>query len=120
MSQVKLTKYAINGLSINMPEGSDALMEVAGTYEEIIDEISSDQDDNPICDYDFLDKTAYGFTFQTEDDCLCNSFLCVAMGSDVELETGAGCKLMTILTTAKTYEDIDDLLDLIEQNISCE
>lgn len=101
-----------------MPEGSDALMEAAGTYEEIIDDISSDLDNDPICDYDFLEKTAYGFTFQAEGEGLCNSFLCVALGSDVELETGVGCELMTVLTTAKTYEDIDDLLDLIEQNIS--
>ena len=26
--------------------------------------------------------------------------------------------LITILTTAKSYEDIDELLDLVEQNIS--
>ena len=28
--------------------------------------------------------------------------------------------LFTILTTAKSYEDIDDLLDLVEQHISFE
>ena len=27
------------------------------------------------------------------------------------------CKLLTVLTTAGTYEDIDDLLDLIEENV---
>lgn len=42
------------------------------------------------------------------------------IGSQNEREVGVGCKLFTILTTAKTYEDIDDLLDLVEQNISFE
>ena len=37
-----------------------------------------------------------------------------------QLEAGADCNLFTILTTAKSYEDIDDLLDLVEQNISFE
>lgn len=32
-------------------------------------------------------------------------------------EAGIGCKLFTTLTTAKTFEEIDDLLDLVEQNI---
>lgn len=35
-----------------MPEGSDALMEAGGTYEEIIGEIGPGIDDNPICEYD--------------------------------------------------------------------
>lgn len=35
-----------------MPEGSDALMEAGGTYEEIIGEIGPGIDDDPICEYD--------------------------------------------------------------------
>ena len=77
-----------------MPEGSDAIMEAGGT-------------------------TGYGFEVPTEDNMACN-FICVALGSQIELETGVDCKLFTILTTAKSYEDIDDLLDLVEQNISFE
>ena len=47
----------------------------------------------------------------------CN-FICVEIGSLTQVETGTECKLLTVLTTAKTYEDIDDLLDLVEEHIS--
>ena len=100
-----------------MPEGSDALMKAGGTYEEIIEEIGPEVEDDPICEYDFLGTTGFGFEVPTEDNLACN-FICVAMGSQVELKAGADCNLFTILTTAKSYEDIDDLLDLVEQNIS--
>ena len=49
----------------------------------------------------------------------CN-FICVAIGSQEQLEAGADYNLFTILTTAKSYEEIDDLLDLVEQNIAFE
>lgn len=102
-----------------MPEGSDALMEAGGTYEEIIGEIGPKEEDDPICEYDFLGTTGFGFEVPTEDNLACN-FICAEIGSQVEQDTGTGCKLFTILTTAKSYEDIDDLLDLVEQNISFE
>lgn len=38
----------------SMPEGSDALLEVSGTYEDIIGEIGSELDDDTICEYDFF------------------------------------------------------------------
>lgn len=102
-----------------MPEGSDALMEAGGTYEEIIGEIGPELEEDPICEYDFLGTTGFGFEVPTEDNLACN-FICAEIGSQNEREVGVGCKLFTILTTAKTYEDIDDLLDLVEQNISFE
>lgn len=102
-----------------MPYGSDALMEAGGTYEEIIGEIGPGIDDDPICEYDFLGTTGYGFDVPTENNLACN-FICAEIGSQTEREVGVGCKLFTILTTAKSYEDIDDLLDLVEQNISFE
>ena len=102
-----------------MPEGSDALMEAGGTYEEIIGEIGPELEDDPICEYDFLGTTGFGFEVPTEDNLACN-FICAEIGSQNEREIGVGCKLFTILTTAKTYEDIDNLLDLVEQNISFE
>lgn len=100
-----------------MPEGSDALLEAGGTYEEVIGEIGPEIDDDPICEYDFLGTTAYGFEVPTEDGHACN-FICAEVGTQTQREVGVGCKLFTILTTAKTYEDIDDLLDLIEEKIS--
>ena len=100
-----------------MPEGSDALMEAGGTYEEIIGEIGPEPEEDPICEYDFLGTTGFGFEVPTEDNLACN-FICAEIGSQTEREAGTGCKLFTILTTAKSYEDIDDLLDLVEQNIS--
>lgn len=102
-----------------MPEGSDAIMEAGGTYEELIGEIGPEIEDDPLNEYDFLGTTGYGFEVPTEDGMACN-FICVATGSQVQIETGVGCKLFTILTTARSYEDIDDLLDLVEQNISFE
>ena len=96
-----------------MPEGSDALMEAGGTYEELIGEFGPEPEDDPICDYDFLGRTAYGFECPTEDNLACN-FICAETGT----AEGEKSHLFTILTTAATYEDIDDLLDLVEQQIS--
>lgn len=92
-----------------MPEGSDALMEAGGTYDELMGDSESSSED-PICEYDFLGRTAYGFEFETEDELTCN-FICT------EVEADGVCKLLTLLTTAPAYEDIDDLLDLVEQSI---
>lgn len=100
-----------------MPEGSDAILEASGTYEEVVGEIGPEMEDNPICEYDFLGTTGYGFEVPTEDGLACN-FICVATGAQAQIETGIDCKLFTILTTGSTFEEIDDLLDLIEQNIS--
>jgi hypothetical protein len=102
-----------------MPEGSDALMEAGDTYEEIIGEIGPEPEDDPICEYDFLGTTGFGFEVPTEDNLACN-FICAEIGTQTEREVGVGCKLFTILTTAKSYEDIDEILDLVEQNISFE
>lgn len=102
-----------------MPEGSDSLMEAGDTYEELIGEFGPAVEDDPICEYDFLGTTGYGFEVPTEDGLACN-FICAEIGTPDQRESGIGCKLFTILTTAKTYEDIDDLLDLVEQNISFE
>lgn len=101
----------------SMPEGSDALLEASGTYEDIIGEIGPELDDDTICEYDFLGTVGYGFEIPTEDNLACN-FICAEIGSQTEREVGIGCKLFTILTTANSYGDIDDLLDLVEQTIS--
>ena len=92
-----------------MPEGSDALMEAGGTYEDIIGEIGPEVEDDPICEYDFLGTTGFGFEVPTEDN-LAYNFICAEIGTQTERETGVGCKLFTILTTAKTYEDTDIFL----------
>lgn len=102
-----------------MPEGSDAIMEAGDTYEEVVGEIGPDVEDDPICEYDFLGTTGYGFEVPTEDGLACN-FICVATGSPEQIEAGAGYNLFTILTTGRTFEEIDELLDLVEQNISFE
>ena len=98
-----------------MPEGSDAFMEASDTYEELIGEIGSAGDDDPICEYDFLGTMGFGFEVPTEDELSCN-FICAEIGSEDESRS----HLFTILTTAQSYEDIDDLLDMVEQNISFE
>ena len=100
-----------------MPEGSDAILEASGTYEEVVGEIGPEIEDDPIYEYDFLGTTGYGFEVPTEDGLACN-FICVAKGAQAQIETGIDCKLFTILTTGSTFEEIDDLLDLVEQNIS--
>ena len=100
-----------------MPEGSDAILEASGTYEEVVGKIGPEIEDDPICEYDFLGTTGYGFEVPTEDGLACN-FICVATGAQAQIGTGIDCKLFTILTTGSTFEEIDDLLDLVEQNIS--
>ena len=100
-----------------MPEGSDAILEASGTYEEVVGEIGPEIEDDPIYEYDFLGTTGYGFEVPTEDGLACN-FICVATGDQAQIGTGIDCKLFTILTTGCTFEEIDDLLDLVEQNIS--
>ena len=93
-----------------MPEGSDAIMEAGDTYEEVVGEIGPEVDDDPICEYDFLGTTGYGFEVPTEDGLACN-FICAEVGE-------VRSHLFTILTTGRTFEEIDELLDLVEQNIS--
>ena len=96
-----------------MPEGSDALIEAEDTYADLLGESGQQPEESPVCEYDFLGRTAFGFELETEDNLACN-FICAAIGDEV---SAAGSKLLTVLTTAKSYEDIDDLLDLIEENI---
>ena len=98
-----------------MPDGSDAIMEAGDTYEELIGEIGPAVEDDPICEYDFLGTIGFGFDVPTEDNLACN-FICAEIGSDSPERS----HLFTILTTAKSYEDIDDLLDLVEQHLSFE
>ena len=95
-----------------MPEGSDSFIEASDTYEELISENGGGEDD-PICEYDFLGTVGFGFEVPTEDELACN-FICA------EITKGGKNQLFTILTTAKTYEEIDELLDLVEQEISFE
>ena len=102
-----------------MPERSDAIMEAGDTYEEVVGEIGPEVEDDPICEYDFLGTTGYGFEVPTEDGLACN-FICVATGSPEQIEAGADYNLFTILTTGRTFEEIDELLDIVEQNISFE
>lgn len=98
-----------------MPEGSDAFMEASDTYDELIGDGGAEAEDDPICEYDFLGSIGFGFDVPTEDNLACN-FICVEVGGEGEGKS----KLFTILTTAKEYEDIDDLLDLVEQMITLE
>ena len=44
-----------------MPEGSDPYMEASDTYEELIEEIEAAEEDEPICEYDFLNTVGFGF-----------------------------------------------------------
>lgn len=90
-----------------MPEGSDAILEAGDTYGQVVGEIGPNVEDDPLCEYDFLGTTGYGFEVPTEDGLACN-FICVATGSQAQIKTG------------RTFEEIDELLDLIEQNISFE
>ena len=101
-----------------MPEGSDALLEAGETYEQVIGEVNSENDDDPICEYEFLGTTGYGFELLPTEDGFVSNFICAEIGTKEQRELGVGCNLFTILATAKSYEDIDDLLDLVEQNIS--
>lgn len=98
-----------------MPEGSDAYMEASDTYYELIGEATEETEDDPICEYDFLGSIGFGFDVPTEDNLACN-FIC----AEIANETEGKSKLFTILTTAKEFEDIDDLLDLVEQEITLE
>lgn len=96
-----------------MPEGSDAYMEACDTYEDLIGSEGAEADEDPICEYDFLGTVGFGFEVPTEDNLACN-FICAEIGSEAENRS----HLFTILTTGRSYEDIDDLLDLVEQEIS--
>lgn len=98
-----------------MPEGSDTFMEASDTYEELLGENGAAAEDDPICEYDFLGTVGFGFEVPTEDELACN-FICAEIGG----EGDGRSHLFTILTTGRSYEEIDDLLDLVEQNISFE
>lgn len=95
-----------------MPEGSDAFIEASDTFEGLIGEMGVAVEEDPICEYDFLGTTGFGFEVPTEDNMACN-FICAEVGPEIDGRS----HLFTILTTANSYEDIDDLLDLVEQHI---
>ena len=87
--------------------------------EEFIGEIGPAVEDDSIYEYDFLGTTGYGFEVPTEDVLACN-FICVKISTSDQREAVNSCKLFTILIIVKTYEDIGNLLYLVEQNISFE
>lgn len=93
-----------------MPEGSDALMEAEGTFEEFMDDIDTAEEE-PIFSCTFKEHEAYGFDFKTEDGAAC-CFLCIGV------EKGEETKLLTILTSASDEEELDSLLAFIEEYIS--
>ena len=92
-------------------------MEAGGTYEELIGEIGLEMEDVHLTSMTSSALQDTDSRFPTEENMACN-FICVEIGSLTQVETGTECKLLTVLTTAKTYEDIDDLLDLVEEHIS--
>ena len=95
-----------------MPEGSDALMEVNGTFEEFAEDVDTENDE-PIYTCEFKGQEAYGFDFKTEDGAAC-SFLCI--GAEKANET----KLLTVLTSASDNEELENLLAFVEEYISFE
>ena len=95
-----------------MPEGSDALMEVNGTFEEFAEEVDTENDE-PIYTCEFKDQEAYGFDFKTEDGAAC-SFLCIGV------EKANETKLLTVLTSASDNEELENLMAFVEEYISFE
>ena len=95
-----------------MPEGSDALMEVNGTFEEFAEDVDTENDE-PIYTCEFKDQEAYGFDFKTEDGAAC-SFLCIGV------EKANETKLLTVLTSASDNEELENLMAFVEEYISFE
>ena len=95
-----------------MPEGSDALMEVNGTYEEIMEDIETG-DEDPIFSCEFKEHEAYGFDFTAEDGEPC-CFICAG------IEKGAENKLLTVMISASNEEELESLIAFTEEYISFE
>lgn len=90
-----------------MPEGSDALMEASGTYDEIME----GNDEEAIYSFEFKGYEAYGFDFIPEDGQIC-SFICSG------IEGKDGCRLLTVMATARNEEELESLLAFTEEYIS--
>lgn len=93
-----------------MPEGSDALMEASGTFEEFVGDINTENDE-PVYSWEFKGHEAYGFDFKTEDGAAC-SFICIGVGKDDET------RLLTVLTSASDDEELESLIAFVEEYIS--
>ena len=95
-----------------IPEGSDALMEVNGTFEEFAEDVDTENEE-PIFSCEFKGQEAYGFDFKTEDGASC-CFICI--GAEKAGET----KLLTVLTSASDNEELENLIAFVEEYISFE
>lgn len=94
-----------------MPEGSDALMEVNGTYEEVMEDLGLSGDEESIFSCEFKGQEAYGFDFEAEEGQAC-TFICAGV------EKEDGCRLFTLMLSAANAEDLDSLLKFTEEYIT--
>ncbi len=96
-----------------MPEGSDAYAEACGTYEEIMEEVDLDVDDEPIMMFRFKGLDAYGFTLSTDEGLPC-FFLCA------DVRSGDKYKLLTVLSCAANDEELESLVKFVEEYLEVE
>ncbi len=94
-----------------IPEGSDAYNEACATYEEVVleDDLSADED--PVLCFEFQKREAFGFNVWTDDGKPC-FFFCT------DIPAKGANQLLTVLVSARKNEDLQELIDFVENNLS--
>ena len=96
-----------------IPEGSDAYNEACATYEEVVleDDLSAGED--AVMCFEFQKREAFGFNVWTDDGKPC-FFFCT------DIPSKGSNQLLTVLASARKNEELQDLIDFVEENLSVE
>ena len=96
-----------------IPEGSDAYNEACATYEEVVleDDLSAGEE-NVMC-FEFQKREAFGFNVWTDDGKPC-FFFCT------DIPSKGTNQLLTVLASARKNEELQELIDFVEENLSVE
>ena len=97
----------------SIPEGSDAYNEACATYEEVMSEEDLAVNDEPIISFGFQNREAFGFNVWTEQGLPC-FFFCI----DIPAEGQP--KLLTVLISASTNDELQSMMDFVEEYLKVE
>ena len=108
--------YSMRSIDISIgviPEGSDAYIEASRTYEDVVSEEEISSNDEPIVCFEFQKREAFGFNVWTDDGKPC-FFFCT------DIPSKGTNQLLTVLASARKNEELQELIDFVEENLSVE
>ena len=101
------------GLSYGpLPKGSDAYSQACCMYDEVVGEEDLETNNEPILNFEFQGHKAHGFSLMTDEMVPC-FFFCVETQKDNQ------SNLLTAFLCAPGNEELQNLLDFLEEHLSC-